>query len=350
MSRHLPADARHPLQPFWDISLAAVQADALRLALELQLFELLAEPLSAAEAAARLQLHPANTAHLLELLWSMRLLERQGADAAPGQWRYGTGAVAGQYLSRESHRYCGDAWLFRTQALRHFGEQLGEQVRSGRARIAPNLAGTGANWQAAARLQIAQEQRAATVAAALALVRRLPEFTGAERLLDLGGGPGLVAIALAEANPALGGEVFDLPETASVAQENIERAGLAGRLRGRGGDLSRDALGEGYDLIWCSSVLHFIPDPHATLCRIFAALRPGGVLVCVQAEIPPSPDAALAVLPYYLSMRMLGRHVTRAGELYQALERAGFGGLETVREVPFPMAPVTAVIGRRSAS
>ncbi|MBS7690105.1 methyltransferase domain-containing protein [Pseudomonas lalucatii] len=349
MSRHLPAEARHPLQPYWEVSLAAVQADALRVALELQLFERLVEPLTAAETAARLQLHPANTAQLLELLWSMRLLERRGVDATPCQWRYGTGAVAGQYLSRVSPDYCGDAWLFRTQALRHFGDQLGEQVRSGRASIAPHLAGTGANWQAAARLQIAQEQRAVTAAAALALVSRLPEFAAAERLLDLGGGPGLVAIALAEANPVLGGEVFDLPEAASVAQENIARAGLAGRLRSRGGDLSRDALGEGYDLIWCSSVLHFVADPHVALCRMLAALRPGGVLVCAQAEIPHSPDAALAMLPYYLSMRMLGRHVTRAGELYQALARAGFGGLETVREVPFPMTPVTAVIGRRSA-
>ncbi|PAU66123.1 O-methyltransferase [Pseudomonas sp. PIC25] len=348
MNHHSSMNARHPLQPYWEIALASVQADALRVALEFRLFNLLAEPLPATVVAERLRLHPVNTAHLLEMLWSMRLLERQGADAAPGDWRYRAAPVARRYLDQDSEHYCGDAWSFRLQALRHFGSQLGEQVRTGEASTAPRLAGTAANWQAAARLQIAQEQRAATAEAALAVVSRLPEFPRAERLLDLGGGPGLVAIALTEANPALHGEVFDFPETIGVAEENIARAGLGERLRGRGGDLTRDALGEGYDLIWCSSVLHFVPDLDRALEKIHAALRPGGVLVCAQAEIPDSPDAAREVLPYYLSMRMLGRQVTRAGGLCRALERAGFGGLETLREVPFPMTPVTVVIGRRS--
>lgn len=39
----------------------------------------------------------------------------------------------------------------------------------------------------------------------------LPEFKNARRLLDLGGGHGLHAIALAQENPQLQGMVFDLP-------------------------------------------------------------------------------------------------------------------------------------------
>jgi hypothetical protein len=62
------------------------------------------------------------------------------------------------------------------------------ELRSGEASTEPRLAGTAANWQAAARLQIAQEQRAATAEAALAVISQLPEFPRAERLLDLGGG------------------------------------------------------------------------------------------------------------------------------------------------------------------
>jgi predicted O-methyltransferase YrrM len=342
-------DAAHPLQPYWDLTLASVQADALRVALETRLFSHLRVPLSAPALAARLQLHPANTGYLLELLWSMGLLQRQG-EAGTG-YHYRAAAVASRYLADESSDYCGDAWVFRLRALRHFGGQLDEQLRSGRpGPSAPNLNGSVANWAAAARLQIAQEQRAVTAAAALAVMQRVPEFPQARRLLDLGGGPGLVAIALAEANPGLSGEVFDYPATAAVAQQNIDRAGLDGRLSVRGGDLLSDAIGEGYDLIWCSSVLHFVADVGATLSMIHAALRPGGVLVCAHAEIPPTAAAALQVMPYYLSMRMLGRHVSVAGGLCAALQKTGFVSIDCFEQVAFAMAPVAVQVARRALS
>ena len=68
------------------------------------------------------------------------------------------------------------------------------------------------------------------------------------------------------------GCVFDWPETVAVAAANIAHAQLSHRLEILGGD---------YDLIWCSSVLHFVPDMTAALRKIHAALTPGGVFVCV---------------------------------------------------------------------
>ena len=82
------------------------------------------------------------------------------------------------------------------------------------------------------------------------------------------------------------GVVFELPEAADVAAQHIAEAGLASRLEARGGDLARDDIGTGYDLIWCSSVLHFVPELSACLAKLHAALKPGGELICVHAEIP----------------------------------------------------------------
>ena len=53
----------HPLQPYWDLTLAAVRADALRIALDWKLFNLLQVPTSAAAIARQLQLDPANTGY-----------------------------------------------------------------------------------------------------------------------------------------------------------------------------------------------------------------------------------------------------------------------------------------------
>lgn len=53
---------------------------------------------------------------LLELLWSMRMLERDGAD--DGIRRYRCTATTLQYFCRNAVTFCGDAWLSRLHALR----------------------------------------------------------------------------------------------------------------------------------------------------------------------------------------------------------------------------------------
>lgn len=335
----------HPLQPYWDLTLAGVRADALRIALEWKLFDLLQVPTTAPTIARQLQLNPVNTGYWLEALWSMALLTRDEQQPP----HYHNTEVARDYLCSDEPDYCGDAWTFRLRGLRHFGGQLGDQVRVGQpSGQAPNVATTIDNWTAAARLQLAQEQRAVTVEVALRLMSRISEFADARRFLDLGGGPGLVAIALVRDNPLLCGEVFDFPQTVSVAAENIRKAGLEHCLTVRGGDLASDPIGEGYDLIWCSSVLHFVPDLVAILKKIHAALRPGGVLVSAHAEIPQDPELARRVMPYYLSMQMLGRQVTHAGGLVDALVQVGFVDIDHYPEVAFAVAPVAVQVARRS--
>ncbi|APA71720.1 class I SAM-dependent methyltransferase [Janthinobacterium sp. 1_2014MBL_MicDiv] len=339
--------SQHALQPYWDLAVAPIQADALAAALELGIFEVLATPHTPAQLAETLSLHAPHTALLLELLWSMQVLERGVAPSAGDTAAsYRCAATTLQYFCRSSAAFCGDAWLYRLHALRHFATQLGPLVRDG-GKVAPYRTATGVNWAAAAQQQIGQEQRAVTMRAALSVMQRIAPFAAGAtplRLLDLGGGPGWVAIALAQAHAGLRGCVFDWPETVAVAAANIAHAQLSERLETLGGDLASDDIGGGYDLIWCSSVLHFVPDMPAALRKMRAALKPGGVLVCVQAEIAATPEAAARVLPYYLPMRMLGRAVTRQGELAQHVRDAGFARVEQYQASDFPMAPVQVLI------
>ena len=344
----MPFTTDHALQAYWDLAVAPVQADALAAMLELELFDALETSQTAAQLAGELELNAPHAALLLELLWSMRLLDRHGSDDDSHTYR--CSATALQYFCRSSSAFCGDAWLYRLHALRHFGTQLSTLVRDG-GKPAPYQTASGVNWAAAARQQIGQEQRAVTMRAALSVMQRIAPFSSPDtslRLLDLGGGPGWVAIALAQAHAGLHGTVFDWPETVAVAHANIAHAGLSERLDTLGGDLDSDDLGGEYDLIWCSSVLHFVRDLPAALRKIQSALRPGGVLVCVQAEIAPTPDAASRVLPYYLPMRMLGRLVTRQGELAGQLRSAGLVQIEQYQASDFPVAPVQVLIARKA--
>lgn len=361
MSAGIAVAQEHPLQVYWDRQLAGLEADALRVALQLQLPEQLARCRGMAELARALAVDAGRLEKLIELLWAMGVVERveasvdaagRIADAGPV---YRLAPALAPYLSLASPLYCGDALLYRHKVLRQSGAQLDALLLPDEggsvAAQAPAVPGAaGRAWAAAARLQIAQEQRAASIQGALSVLERLPEYPESRYLLDLGGGPGLVAVALAQRLPMLEGVIFEYPEVAAVAQENIDAAGLSSRLRAQGGDIARDDFGQGYDLVWCSSVLHFVPDVPALLVRLFRALKPGGVLVCCHAQV--DSDSAVPpdhrVLAYYLNMRMMGRHVLPARETAGQLRQAGFASVELAGDICFPVAPVTALVARKA--
>lgn len=336
-------DQPHPLQACWDLQLSSLGADALNLALECRLFDHLDTFSAAGELAARLELDPANTGYFLELLWGMNLLERDPQHPS----HYRNGALAARHLHSGAPTWCGDALLFRQRILRQTGQQLGDLLRNGCTPPPPATEAVRQSWADAARLQIAQEQRAVTTAAACELLETLPELPRVQHILDLGGGPGLIAIALARRLHHASGVVFEFPHAASVAAANIADAGLGERLIAVGGNLDQDDLGSGYDLIWCSSVLHFAGDLPSLLRRLHTALRPGGVLVCCHAEVPAAPEQTSRVLPYYLHLRMQGRHVLAEGKLAQMLREVGFARVEQRNGLHFPVAPVNAVIARK---
>lgn len=337
-------DLSHPMQRYWNLAAASIQAAALDAALERGVLDYLTEPASAAEVAQALCLRPDQTAHLLDMLWSLDLLHR--IDGSPV--RYRCQPQAQRHFCQGQPSYCADAWRYRRRSLSHFSEQLNELLDLDSPPPEPYVQTNATGWAHAARVQIGQEQRAITVAAARDAIACVPSAAQARRILDLGGGPGLIGIALVQASSDATGVVFDWPETAAVAQENIAQAGLAGRMTVIGGDLEVDPIGQGYDLIWCSSVLHFLPDAAATLRKMHDALAPGGQLVMAHAEIPADARAAARVLPYYLPMLLLGRRVTRAGELGRLLQDGGYHDVRGFDSDRFPMAPVHVLTARRA--
>jgi SAM-dependent methyltransferase len=102
-----------------------------------------------------------------------------------------------------------------------------------------------------------------------------------ERVLDLGAGPGFVALDLARRVGPMG-HVLALEHSAdyvATGRRLAAEAGLA-QLELRRHDLLRDPLPrEGFDLAWMRWVAMFLPDLEPLLAQLPQALQPGARLV-----------------------------------------------------------------------
>src|ERR1043165_3168290 len=83
-------------------------------------------------------------------------------------------------------------------------------------------------------------------------------------LLDVGGGTGIYSIALLQKNPHLRAVVWDRPEVLKVTAEQAVKYGVADRLVCRPGDMFKDPIPLGIDVVLLSNVLHDWDEPQ---CR-----------------------------------------------------------------------------------
>lgn len=101
-----------------------------------------------------------------------------------------------------------------------------------------------------------------------------PRLPAGARVLDLGGGHGRYADALAAAGCAV--TVFDRPVAVELARERF-----GDRLAYRAGDFLADELGGPYEAALLSNIVHGLDEDgcRALLGRVHGALAPGGLLV-----------------------------------------------------------------------
>jgi 2-polyprenyl-3-methyl-5-hydroxy-6-metoxy-1,4-benzoquinol methylase len=335
----------HDLQPAWDLAGAQVQAKALEVALQKRLFEALVEPQAIADIAKKSALTSSKARVWLELLWSMGYLEKQSED------HFSIGAITRRYLLVDAPQSCAQAVLFRLRALRQFSEQFeaildSETTSASASDISPA-------WAQAAKAQIFEEQRAVTVPALERILSRYKAFqldlNTPIHCLDLGAGAGLVSIALTQHFQNATGVAFDFPTTADVARQHIAEAGFSDRLAVQSGNLNENYPTGQFDLIWCSSVLHFLDRPQQVLQRIAASLAPKGYLLLLHAEQTFDIPQSVKILPFYTPMTMKGNYLPQADELPEALSVLGVKVLQSEWLHDFPMAPIRFYLCQKEA-
>jgi L-tyrosine C(3)-methyltransferase len=111
------------------------------------------------------------------------------------------------------------------------------------------------------------------------------DYSGVSRILDVGGGDAVNAIALVRAHPHLKATVFDLAGAVEVARDNIEAAGLSDQIDVVAGDMFGDPLPDGYDVVlFAHQFVIWAPEQNLTLLKqAYEALPPDGRVVVFNA-------------------------------------------------------------------
>jgi predicted TPR repeat methyltransferase len=180
------------------------------------------------------------------------------------------------------------------------------------------------------------------------IASKLPEFPNFQKMLDLGSGPGIYAIAIVSSHPSMKGVIFDRAPQVKIARAFINGYEMEERIGTLVGDYNHDSIGEAYDLIWASATLYYGKHQMDLLMKkIFDALNPNGVFISfheglTQEQTKPGPHAILMT-----PMMLVGEDFCfDQGFLADLMLQAGFKSVSS-RTLDTPYGPMDLDIGRK---
>lgn len=302
------------------------QCKLISAAFELGVFEALKVPLSAEILAEKLGCDPLLMPHFCEALHSLGFLDRfeEGIDEEEENAQFVKRSVEENEGKRKSeneleNQSSGDqtktggavyliSELSATYLLKSspFSQQhyFAERVRNVErwARLpqimcqGPDIVEKGPFFGEVVHC-MAENARCGLLQETVRVVQENVDFKSIEKLLDLGGGHGLYAIAFAELNEEIQAFVFDLPPVTKETRYFIEKYG-ASRVDIIPGDFFKDEIGSDYDLIFSS----FNPGGKvpSLIPKIAEALKPGGVFVTRQVPDEKTKSNPLMSLDWNL--------------------------------------------------
>jgi 2-polyprenyl-3-methyl-5-hydroxy-6-metoxy-1,4-benzoquinol methylase len=180
------------------------------------------------------------------------------------------------------------------------------------------------------------------------LAARLPVPRGAESLLDIGGGHGLLGAAICRRHPPMRSTVLDLPQAVQHARRLARDEGFDDLVEYREGDLLDSDWGRAHDVILLANILHhFQPEENqAILHKASAALREGGTVAIWDIERSRQEANVSIGDPAALFFRLTSNaSVYRADQYVRWASDAGFRKVRVSRSIRFP--GFVLIIGRR---
>lgn len=171
------------------------------------------------------------------------------------------------------------------------------------------------------------------------------DFSSARRVMDVGGGSGMLMAHILGAHPHVRGSVLEMPHPAGEARERFASLGLTARCEVFEGDFFT-SVPAGQDVYILSQILHDWDDEKCLriLSNIRQVMRPDSRLLIVETVLPGDNAMHFGNL-YDMAMLVLVGGQERTEAEYSALVQKA--GMKIARILPTSMPPsvVEVVLG-----
>jgi SAM-dependent methyltransferase len=158
------------------------------------------------------------------------------------------------------------------------------------------------------------------------------DFSRYHNLLDVGGGSGGVALALAAALPQLRATIVDLDRVVPITRRFIAEAGLTDRVQALAGDVTCAPIPGSFDAAVLRSFLQILGemDAGAALANVGKAVRPGGSIYIVGMGIL---DDSRVTPPEAAAFNLVFLNVYESGKAYTESEHRAWMGAAGFQDI-----------------
>jgi hypothetical protein len=334
-------EVNESFEELYRMLIAPIKSKLLLTGIELKVFNHLSEPRSANVVAESLGTHSENTRLFLDGLAASDLLEKNDG-------LYQNTAVTQTFLAEGSPTFLGQMFTLQAQMWDPALNDLLKLVKEGPPPPSPEVDMGSEEMWAQFTVSMANFERAGVAQQAVEFVSELPEFPSFKKMLDMGGGPGLVGMAIVASHPNMKGVIFDRPAIIKVAETFIKEYEMEERMNVLAGEYNGDSIGEGYDLIWTSNTLNFARhDLDSLMKKIYDALNPGGVFISFCEGLTHERTKTDFVVISMMSIALMGQDMCfDQGEIADSMLRVGFKSVRS-RTLDAPWDAADLDIGRK---
>lgn len=302
-------------------------ATAVKTAMELEVFEAIAQGHHTAEAVARAtHCNVRGMRILLDALCAKTLLEKSND-------RYELTATSATYLVRGARGYCVPIYLAWLQARDHFTNF----VRTGKATLdlmSPEAEDLWVSYVNPDRVRLPELLELVTKR--WTSVGMIPLPVPNASILDIGAGSGFKSLALLQADSSARLMAVDSPKVLEVTREVAEMMGVSDRVTFQTGDVLTEVPAESFDVVLFGSLLHYFePETNIQILqKVHRALRPNGRAIIYATLLDDERKTAHGLLSNVdvSNCAPHGQHYSMT-EYANLLKAAGFKATEAFEPV-----------------
>lgn len=266
-----------------------VVATAVKTAMELDVFEIIAKGNHTAEEIARAtDCSVRGMSVLLDVLCVKNLLDKNNGY-------YSLTPTSETYLIRSGRGYCIPIYLAWLQARENFTNF----VRTGKATLdltSPEAEDLWVSYAAPDRVRLPE---------LLDLVTNRWNESGiparmkpGAHILDLGCGSGFKVFSLLQMDPTARITSVDSPKVLEITKDIADMMGITSRVTFQNGDVDRELPADTFDMVVIGNLLHYYKPADATeiLKSVYRAMKPNGIIVIYSKAVEEERKSDPALL------------------------------------------------------